>query len=60
MTKTKRILAFLLSLALVLSFLPANVFAADGDVYKLNNGYIEVSVSKKTAASWSTPPRATC
>ena len=47
MTRFKRLLAFLLCFALILPLLPASVFAADDDVLKLDNGYIEVSVSKK-------------
>lgn len=47
MTRFKRFLAFLLCLALLLPIVPASVFAGDGDVLKLDNGYIEVSVSKK-------------
>ena len=47
MTRFKRFLAFLLCFALILPMLPTSVFAADDDVLKLDNGYIEVSVSKK-------------
>ena len=49
MTRSKRFLAFLLCFALIMPLLPASVFAIDGDVLKLDNGYIEVSVSKKNA-----------
>lgn len=37
----------MLSIALILPMRPAYVFAADEDVLKLSDGYIEVSVSKK-------------
>lgn len=50
MTLLKRILAFLLSLTMILTLLPVphtDAFAAQSDVLKLDNGYIEVSVSKK-------------
>ena len=47
MRQLKRFLAILLSIALILPMRPAYVFAADEDVLKLSNGYIEVSVSKK-------------
>ena len=51
MTTSKRILAALLSLALLLTFLPAGVFSADDDIdddiYTMDNGYIQVSVSGK-------------
>ena len=46
MTRSKRILSFLLSLTLILTFLPANMISASSDVFTINNGYIEVSVSK--------------
>ncbi|MCR4771641.1 MAG: hypothetical protein K5855_04955 [Oscillospiraceae bacterium] len=42
-----RFLACLLCLAMILPMLPAYAFAADDDVLKLDNGYIEASVSKK-------------
>jgi len=47
MTRSKRFLALILCFALILPLLPASVFAADDDVLKLDNGYIEASVSKK-------------
>ena len=47
MKMTKRILAFLLSFTLLLSVLPASVFAAGEDALTIGNGYIEVRVSKK-------------
>ncbi|MBR5347730.1 MAG: hypothetical protein IK125_00660 [Lachnospiraceae bacterium] len=43
----KRFLAILLCIALILPMRPAYVSANDEDVLKLDNGYIEVSVSKK-------------
>ena len=43
----KRLLAFLLCFALILPMVPAAAFAADDDAFTLDNGYIEVSVSKK-------------
>ena len=47
MRNMKRFLAILLCIALILPMRPAYVSAKDEDVLKLNNGYIEVSVSKK-------------
>ena len=47
MKLTKRCLAVLLCFALLFPLLPANVFAADDGVFRLDNGYIEVSVSKQ-------------
>ena len=47
MTIYKRVIALLLCVALILPILPAHVFAADDDVFKIDNGYIEVSVSKR-------------
>jgi len=47
MKLTKRCLAVLLCFALLFPLLPANAFAADDSVFRLDNGYIEVSVSKE-------------
>ena len=46
MTKFQRILAFLLSLALITSILPASALAAE-NVFTIYDGFIEVSVSGK-------------
>lgn len=42
----KRFLALLLTLALMLSILPASVLAVEHDAFTLDNGYIQVKVSK--------------
>ena len=47
MKQLKRFLAIFLCIALILPTFPASVYAADEDVLKLSDGYIEVSVSKK-------------
>lgn len=47
MKTTKRLLAFLLCVSLLLPMIPATVFAAGDDVFTLDNGYIQASVSKK-------------
>lgn len=48
MTLSKRLLSILLCFALLLPLFPAQAFAAEeDDVLTLDNGYIEVSVSKK-------------
>ncbi len=47
MKLSRRLLAILLSMSLVLTAVPASVFAADEDVIRMDNGYIEVCVSKK-------------
>ena len=44
MTRSKRFLAFLLCFAMLLPLLPASVFAAEGDVLKLDNGYEQETI----------------
>lgn len=46
MKSTKRFLAFLLCFAMLLPFVPADVFAVEHEAYTLDNGYIRVNVSK--------------
>ena len=47
MTSIKRFLAVLLCLAMLLPMVPASAFAAEHDAYSLDNGYIQVNVSRK-------------
>lgn len=47
MKRSKRLLAFFLCIVLFLPLLPATVLAAEDEAFTLDNGFIQVSVSKR-------------